>query len=81
MTDRNGLTVEMVDEMSKIPYPKVLFTSKPYPYDFVVYIDEFKNETEVGQMQFFADFNGHRYYEKYFDIISWLNHAYDKQKQ
>ena len=77
MTDRNGLTPEMVEQMSKVPYPKVLFSSKPYPYDFVIYIDEFKNDLEVGQMHFFADCKGHRYYEKYFDIISWLNNSYN----
>ena len=59
---------------SKLPYPKVLFSAKPYPeYDFVVCVDEFREEKQVGQLQFYADYQGHRYYEKYFDFVGWLN--------
>ncbi len=74
MTDRNGMTAEDLESFARLPYPKVLFSAKKYPqYDFVIYVDAFRNEDQVGQLQFFADFRGHRYYEKYFDFVRWLN--------
>jgi uncharacterized protein (DUF1919 family) len=74
MTDRNDCTNETVAQFAKVPYPKVLFSHKPYSeYPFVVYVPDFSKESEVGQLQFYADMQGHRYYEKYFDWTSWLN--------
>ncbi len=74
MTDRNNMTEKDLKAFSKLPYPKVLFSAKPYPeYDFVVYVDAFGSEDQVGQLQFYADYRGHRYYEKYFDFVRWLN--------
>jgi len=74
MTDRNGMNEGDLVAFSKLPYPKVLFSSKQYPqYDFVVYINDFKNESQVGQLHFYADYKGNRYYEKYFDMVGWLN--------
>lgn len=75
MTDRNGMTDEDVCAFSQVPYPKVLFTVREYPeFDFVVTVKDFAKESQVGQMQFFADFKGHRYYEKWFDFVGWFNH-------
>lgn len=73
MTDRNGLTEDMLPQISQIPYPKVLYSAKPYNFDFVVHVREFEKENQVGQLHFFADFRGNRYYEKYFDLVNWLN--------
>ena len=73
MTDRDGLTEELVAEMSRIPYPKVVYSAKSYPYDFVVQVKEFEKHNQVGQLHLFADYQGNRYYEKNFDLIAWLN--------
>ena len=73
MTDRNGLTEDMLEKMRKIPYPKVVFTAKSYPFDFVVQVKKFAKEDQVGQLHFFADYRGNRYYEKSFDVVNWLN--------
>ena len=78
MTDRNGLTEELISEVSKLPYPKVVFSAKPYPYDFVVQVKEFEKQSQVGQLHFYADYHGNRYYEKSFDLIAWLNHSGEK---
>lgn len=73
-TDRNGCTNELVERFSKLPYKKIMFSHKPLPeYDFVQYVPGFEKESEVGQLHFYADFKGNRYYEKYFDIVKWLN--------
>lgn len=74
MTDRNGMTDEDLRIISRLPWPKVLFSAKEHPeYDFVVPVEECRDGEQVGQLQFYADYRGHRYYEKYFDFIGWLN--------
>ena len=76
MTDRNGLTPEMVEQMSKVPYPKVLFRQS-HPYDFVIYIDEFKNDLEVGQMHFLQIVKVIVIMKNILIYISWLNNSYN----
>ena len=74
MTDRNGCTDELVERFSKVPYPKVLFSSKEMPeYDFAVYVPGFSKDGQVGELNRYADFHGNRYYELYFDFVSFLN--------
>ncbi len=74
MTDRNGLTEDDLRAFSRLPWPKVLFSAKEHPeYDFVVHVEECGDGEQVGQLQFFADYRGHRYYEKAFDFVGWLN--------
>lgn len=74
-TDRNGMTLELLKRYLNIPYRKIIFVSK-IKWCFskeCIYIPGFENEKEVEEMQKYADWLGHRYYEKYFDIVKWLN--------
>ena len=50
-TDRNVYTnpytssgVETIKEFGKIPYKKIIFSNKKYPYDYVEYLPSFKDE-------------------------------------
>lgn len=60
---------EYLVRYTKLPYEhKVFFSSKPRdPSDTVVYVQDFKNAEQVGNMLL------HREYEKYFDVVTWLN--------
>ena len=79
MTDRDGFSIDLLDRLKKIPFPKVVFTHVEYPeYGFTCYLKCFSNENEVGDLFKYADYKGNRYYEKYFDIIGWLNRTSDK---
>ena len=74
MTDRNGLTEDDLLVFSKLPWPKVLFSAKEHPgYDFVVHVKECIDGKQVGQLQFFADFQGQKKKKKSFDFVGWLN--------
>lgn len=74
MTDRNGCTNDHVKRLSYLPYPKVLFSCRPMTeYDFVIHVPGFEQDGEVGQLHFFTDVVGNRYYEKHFDFVGWLN--------
>lgn len=73
-TDRDGCTDEIIKRFSKLKYKKVLFSSKYYSnYDFVKFIPEFQGKEYVGELTRYCDFKGFRYYEKYFDVVEWLN--------
>ncbi|MDD2961545.1 MAG: DUF1919 domain-containing protein [Muribaculaceae bacterium] len=74
MTDRDDCTMEMISELTSLPHSTVVFSHVPRPSnDSVVYIPTFEAEGCVGELYKFADYTGHRYYEKYFDIVKWLN--------
>lgn len=73
-TDRDGMnSKECMLKFDKLPYKKVMFTSKKYPYDWAVYCPCFKGKSSVGVMTGIADISGHRFYEKYADILKILN--------
>ena len=64
--EQNGCTEEDVKAFDAIPYKnKLIFCSKPYPYNSVVYIKEFKRLDHVGDPYK----QGHIFY-KYF--VQWL---------
>ena len=73
-TDRDGMTnYNCMEQFDKLSYPKVMYTAKPYPqYSWTRWCKCFKDET-VGIMTGIANLKGQRYYEKYFDIIRFLN--------
>ena len=73
MVDRDGFNEEMLSDFSDLPYDKVFFTSKHYNYSFSVHVKEFANRPTLGLINSFGDKKGHRYYEKNFDIITFLN--------
>lgn len=50
-TDRDGFKPNMLNRISKLPYPKVLFSKQEFPeYDFVVCVPGFEKENCVGIM-------------------------------
>lgn len=73
-TDRDGMgTAECMAAFDKLPYKKVMFTSTPHPeYSWAVFCPCFKGQKSVGTMTGIADISGHRYYEKYLDILSFI---------
>lgn len=73
-TDRDGMdSTKCLERFDKLPYSKVMFTAKKYPYPWAVYCPQFKNQQCVGVMTAIADFKGHRYYEKNINILQILN--------
>ena len=73
-TDEYIRNEEQLEAFSKLPYPKVLYVSKPdVKYDFQVYIPGFEKETCVGDILRYNDITGARMFEKYFDCVKWLN--------
>ena len=74
MTDRDGFDASLLDRISKLPYKKVLFSSKKYDnYPFVCYVKKFAKKKQVGDLYKYCDIFGNRYYEKAFDCVAWLN--------
>ncbi len=73
-TDRDGMgTPECMEAFDKLPYKKVMFTSREYPeYSWAVYCPCFKGQKTVGIMTGIADLHGLRFYEKYMDMVSFL---------
>lgn len=72
-TDRDGM-VDWMERFDRLPYKKIMFTAKPYPqYDWAVWCPCFEGQPCVGVMTGIADFQGHRFYEKYVDMLSVLN--------
>lgn len=78
-TDQNNCTEDLVNRFDKVPYKKVMFTSKQtYEYDFCVYLSDRKIKTQRGRSTvddacIFRGLSGRRNYEAEFDIINFLN--------
>ncbi len=73
-TDEYIRTEEELEQFARLPYPKVLFTSKPTcRYDFEAYIPGFETEACVGDILRYEGIFGARKFEKYFDCVKWLN--------
>jgi uncharacterized protein (DUF1919 family) len=60
---------EHLAQFEKLPYPhKVFFSSKPHPHsNCTVFIRDYEKEVHV------YDSTRNRRYEKYFDLVKWLN--------
>lgn len=72
MTDRDGFDYKMIDQLDRIPYKKLIFTSKKIDRDYAVYMPEFDGQNSVGVMTNFYKFSRKRYYELHFDFKKWL---------
>lgn len=80
-TDEYIRTEEQLETFSKLPYPKVLYVSKPdVKYDFQVYIPGFEKEPCVGDILRYGSITGARMFEKYFDCVKWLNENHQIQE-
>ncbi len=66
-SDRYAFKEEYLARYERLPYPKLFFSAKPRKSEVVIFVREYKNETEVGNSKI------NRYYEKYVDLIKWLN--------
>lgn len=74
-TDRNDLTFYDLRRFLSLPYKKIVYVSKK---DYClskecIYIPGFEKQKSVPEMQKYADIFGHKYYEKYYDVVGWLN--------
>lgn len=77
-TDQNGCTDELVKRFAKIPYKKIMFSSKRYPeYDFVRYIQQdqrniTQNRSPIDDIMILNGLTGKRNYEKYFNLAKYM---------
>ena len=62
-----------VERFLKLPYRKVLFSSKKYDFDECVWMSQYEGKDMVGDVNRYADVWGHREYEKSFDCVTFLN--------
>lgn len=75
-TDRDGCTDNIIERFDKISYNKILFSHLPSEkYSFIKYIPGWESDECVGELYKYCDYKGNRFYEKYFDIVSWLNQS------
>jgi uncharacterized protein (DUF1919 family) len=68
-SDRHNFREEFLKKYEELPFQrKIFFSSKPRAYPgLVVFVREFENAHEMGGSAI------KREYEKYFDVIKWLN--------
>lgn len=72
-TTKDGFDETLLPLIDKIPGNKVLFSNKPYEYDWCCYLPEFANEDKVGDLTRYVGILGYKYYDNHFDVIKWLN--------
>ncbi len=67
-SDRDGFKEEYLVRYEKLPFEnKIFLSSKPRKeHDWIVFIRDYAGEPEVGKFD-------NREYEKYIDVIKWLN--------
>ncbi len=72
MTDRDGLTEDILDRFEKLPYKKILFSAKILDMKDTIFVKEFSGKEQVGDLISFSTLFGKRVYEK-FNIVKWIN--------
>lgn len=72
-TTKDGFDDTLLELIEKIPGNKVLFSNKPYKYDWCCYLPEFANEDKVGDLTRYVGLLGYKFYDYHFDMIEWLN--------
>jgi uncharacterized protein (DUF1919 family) len=73
MTDRDGCTEQIFQRFTSLKFKnKLFFSHEEKDENFVVYMPCFRKKNQVGSLTDFCNILGKRYYEKYFDYISWL---------
>lgn len=72
-TTKDGFDETLLELIDKIPGNKVLFSNKPYKYDWCCYLPEFANEDKVGDLTRYVGLLGYKFYDYHFDMIEWLN--------
>lgn len=72
-TTKDGFDETLLELIDKIPGNKVLFSNKPYKYDWCCYLPEFANEDKVRDLTRYVGLLGYKFYDYHFDMIEWLN--------
>lgn len=72
-TDKDGFDESLLPLIDKISGNKVLFSHKPYEYDWCCYLPEFKHENKVGDLTRYVGIRGYKFYDNRFDMIRWFN--------
>lgn len=77
LMQRDGLTDTDIAQMGAVrARGLVVFTNKEYPeLPYTVYLKDYCNEREVGNVLKQSYLNGRRDYERYFDFVKWFNEA------
>lgn len=77
LMQRDGLTDADIAQMGSVHAKGlVVFTNKEYPeLPYTVYLKEYCNEREVGNVLKQFHLSGRRDYERYFDFVKWFNEA------
>lgn len=77
-TDRDGMTLELMERFDSLPYHKIMFVKDTPTYSWQVQIHGCVEETQVGTIlqpdisSWSAAFHGKRYYDQ-FDWVDFLN--------
>lgn len=77
-TDEFIKTEQDFERFNALDYPKVCFVSKPFPYDWAVFIPKYADCKSVGDITKVTGIFGKRIFEKYFNYIDWINCNYEK---
>lgn len=72
-TAKDGFDESLLPIIDNIPGNKVLFSHKPYDYDWCCYLPEFSGEDKVGDLTRYIGMRGYKYYDIHFDMIKWFN--------
>ena len=77
-SDREGFNKDHVERFAKLPYKnKIFFSSRSCPdySDLVVFVKDYSHQDRVGMSCV------NRVYEKYFNVVAWLNGEKNYMKQ
>lgn len=72
MTDRDGFNIKNLKRFEALPYKKILFTSKLYKSENIVFIERFSGQECVGDTLQYVNVLGKRCYEEV-NMVKFLN--------
>lgn len=73
-SDKDLCTEKLVIDFDRLPYPKVIFSSKKNnTIKSLIYLPKFKNHNEIGDI-----YSDRLAYRIHFNVSKWLNNGYKK---
>ena len=75
-TAKDGFDESLLPFIDEIPGKKVLFSNKPYDYEWCCVLPQFKRCRYVGDLTRYVGIRGNKYYEAQFNVVKWLNGSY-----
>ena len=80
LSDRDKFSPDLLKDIEKIPYNKVLYSHVDYKNDFTIFVKRDRKFSSVRTLTDVINLKGDRVFDYYFDIYKWLTGAFSVEE-